>query len=128
MPKDQKPAARSDPQSLGQYLANVRVAKRMTLREVEQATDGVVSNAYLSQLEHGKITQPSPNMLHSVAEAYGIAYELLMEKAGYVTAASTKGSGKHGRIATFAADDLTPEEQEELLKYLAFLRSQKGRK
>jgi transcriptional regulator with XRE-family HTH domain len=118
---------RDSPQSLAEYLANVRIAKRMTLREVEQASEGVVSNAYLSQVEHGRITHPSPNILYSLAEVYGVAYEVLMEKAGYVTAAAAP-RGKHGRVPTFADKDLTPAEQEALLEFLAFLRSRKLRK
>jgi transcriptional regulator with XRE-family HTH domain len=49
-------------------------------------TGKAVSNAYLSQLEHGKIKRPSPNVLHSLAEVYAVPYEALMEKAGYPAA------------------------------------------
>ena len=38
---------------------------------------------------------------------------------------SGQGGGRRKRLATFAIDDLTAEEEEELLKYLAFLRSRK---
>jgi len=115
--------------ALGPYLASLRTAKGLTLRDVEDATDKEVSNAYLSQLEHGKITRPSPNILHSLAEAYGVAYETLMEKAGYVTPRGQRKSGqRHGKTATFAIDNLTPEEEDELLSYLAYLRSRKGRR
>jgi transcriptional regulator with XRE-family HTH domain len=106
--------------SLGQYLADVRNAKRLSLRDVEEATDKAVSNAYLSQLENGHISKPHPNILHTLSEVYGVAYETLMEKAGYIVP-----SGKRP-VATFAIDDLTPDEEEELLKYLAFLRSRGG--
>ena len=44
--------------TLGEYLANVRIAKQLTLRAVEESTNGEVSNAYLSQLEHGRISKP----------------------------------------------------------------------
>ena len=109
---------------LGEYLTTLRVAKKLSLRDVEEATDNTVSNAYLSQLEHGKITKPSPNVLHSLASVYGAPYELLMEKAGYVTAVKERlKSSKHGRVATFANNNLSPEEEEELLRYLAYLRS-----
>lgn len=117
------------PQSLGGFLASVRKGKHLTLREVEEATDRTVSNAYLSQLENDKISKPSPNMLYKLATVYGVAYEALMEKAGYVTPAHERPrAGKHGRIATFAIADLTPEEEQQLLDYLAFLRSKSGRR
>lgn len=119
------PADRAHAQSLGAYLADLRSVRRMTLREVEEATEGNVSNAYLSQLEKGKIAKPSPHILHSLAAVYAVGYELLMEKAGYLTAARRDDSEQHGRVATFADDTLTDEEETELLRYLAFIRQRK---
>src|SRR4030095_13288460 len=49
------------PVELGAMLAGLRTAKGLSLREVEEATGKAVSNAYLSQLENGKIRKPSPN-------------------------------------------------------------------
>jgi transcriptional regulator with XRE-family HTH domain len=110
------------PSELGALLADLRTAKRLSLRDVEEATEKAVSNAYLSQLENGKIRKPSPNVLHSLSGVYAVPYEALMEKAGYLLP-SEDGGGRRGRLAAFAIDDLTAEEEEELLKYLAFLRS-----
>jgi HTH-type transcriptional regulator, competence development regulator len=111
------------PIELGALLADLRTAKGLSLRDVEEATGAAVSNAYLSQLENGKIRKPSPNVLHRLAEVYGVRYETLMEKAGYLLPSAAKESGPRRRLAVFAIDDLTAEEEEELLKYLAFLRS-----
>jgi transcriptional regulator with XRE-family HTH domain len=110
------------PNALGAVLADLRTAKGHSLREVEEATGKAVSNAYLSQLENGRIQKPSPNVLHSLAEVYAVPYETLMEKAGYLLPSEERG-GRRRRLAAFAIDDLTAEEEEELLKYLAFLRS-----
>ena len=127
MPKET--AEKSPSGTLASFLADLRVAKGLTLRDVEEATNRDVSNAYLSQLEHGRITKPSPNILHSLASVYGVAYETLMEKAGYIIAGGQAKQGqKHGRAATFAIDNLTTEEEAELLRYLAFLRSRKGKR
>lgn len=113
--------------ALGTYLANIRATKRMTLRDVEEASGKEVSNAYLCQLEKGHIKKPSPNILHSLASVYGIPYELLMEKAGYITVTTERADiEKHGRVATFACENLTREEEDELLNYLAFLRSRRA--
>jgi len=114
------------PVELGTLLADLRTAKGLSLREVEEATGKTVSNAYLSQLEHGKIRKPSPHVLHSLAKVYVVPYEALMEKAGYLLP-SENGPGHRKRLAAFAIDDLTTEEEEELLKYLAFLRSRTSR-
>jgi transcriptional regulator with XRE-family HTH domain len=115
----------AQPNELGGLLADLRKAKGLSLRQVEEATDKAVSNAYLSQLEKGKIQKPSPNVLHSLAEVYAVPYEALMEKAGYLLPSEGKG-GRRTRLAAFAIDDLTAEEEEELLKYLAFLRSRRS--
>jgi transcriptional regulator with XRE-family HTH domain len=113
------------PSELGATLADLRRAKGLSLRQVEEATGQAVSNAYLSQLENGKIKKPSPNVLHHLAEVYAVPYEALMEKAGYLMPSTNAASGRRKRLAVFAIDDLTAEEEEELLKYLAFLRSRK---
>jgi transcriptional regulator with XRE-family HTH domain len=110
------------PTELAVLLANLRRAKGLSLREVEEATGKAVSNAYLSQLENGKIRKPSPNVLHSLSGVYAVPYETLMEKAGYLLPPES-GGGRRRRLAAFAIADLTAEEEEELLKYLAFLRS-----
>lgn len=110
-----------DTKLLGRFLADLRAAKRLTLRDVEEASEKAVSNAYLSQLENGHISSPHPSILHSLAVVYGVPYETLMEKAGYIT------PGAVPTVATFAiGEDLTNEEQEKLLEYLAFIRSRKG--
>jgi transcriptional regulator with XRE-family HTH domain len=110
--------------TLGQYLASIRADRKMTLRDVEEATNKEVSNAYLSQIEKDKIQQPSPNVLHALSEIYDISYEHLMEMAGYITT-SRPEKKRHGRIATFSEHNLTPEEEAELIEYLQFIRSRK---
>jgi transcriptional regulator with XRE-family HTH domain len=68
---------------LAQMLHQARSAKKLTLRDVEKAT--AISNAYLSQLETGKIATPSPHFLQKLAELYGISYDLVMVSAGYTS-------------------------------------------
>lgn len=112
--------------TLGQYLASIREDRRMTLREVEEATNKQVSNAYLSQIENNKIQKPSPNILHCLAEIYAISFENLMNMAGYLMPSTRREEDDHhGQIAAFAEYNLTPEEESELMKYLQFIRSRK---
>lgn len=112
--------------TLGKYLASIRSARKLTLREVEEATKREVSNAYLSQIENDKIQQPSPNILHALAELYAIDYENLMELAGYITTTkSRKANQRHGRLATFSEQNLSPQEEAELVEYLQFIRGRK---
>lgn len=118
----EKTSARENaPQTLGEYLKALRAASAFTLREVEEATE--VSNAYLSQLENEKISKPSPHILHKLSTFYGISYELLMEKAGYI-----KHGVKGGRLAASSLGKLSSEEEATLLQYLGFIRSQKKKK
>src|SRR2546425_6893236 len=74
---DMKKQVSEEASGLGEFLKNVRKAQQHTLRDVEEATG--VSNAYLSQLEQGKMTKPSPQILHKLASFYGVPYEKLME-------------------------------------------------
>jgi transcriptional regulator with XRE-family HTH domain len=112
--------------TLGRYLASIRADRRLTLRQVEEATNKEVSNAYLSQIENDKIQQPSPNVLYALSEIYGIDYSVLMEMAGYITQAKNRAKDeRHGRVATFADHNLTPAEEAELIEYLKFIRSRK---
>lgn len=112
--------------TLGQYLASIREDRGLSQRDVERATK-VVSNAYLSQIENGLIKKPNPNILHALSELYAISYEDLMERAGYIVPTRSRSSvGKrHGRVATFAEHNLTPEEEAELVQFLGYLRSRK---
>ena len=66
----------------GAYLRDLRRVRRLTLRAVEEQSG--VSNSYLSQVEHGHIRQPSPHVLQKLAAVYGVAYEALMARAGYI--------------------------------------------
>jgi HTH-type transcriptional regulator, competence development regulator len=117
---------------LGEYLWDLRQAAGMSLREVEQTSGEQVSNAYLSQLETGKIPKPSPAILHELALVYEArlpkkspitcSYEHMMELAGHILPASTDHKKRGSRLPTFARESLTPDEERDLLKYLAFLR------
>jgi HTH-type transcriptional regulator, competence development regulator len=110
---------------LGEYLNSVRRGKGLSLRDVEVSSNKEVSNAYLSQLENGKIEKPSPHFLHSLSMALEISYEDLMERAGYLSKKNEREVGaKHGNAATFAVENLTLEEEAALLKHLAYLRWQ----
>lgn len=69
-------------EDFGHYLRDLRRVRRLTLREVEEQSG--VSNSYLSQVENGRIRQPSPHVLQKLAVAYEVPYESLMARAGYI--------------------------------------------
>jgi transcriptional regulator with XRE-family HTH domain len=109
-------------QSLGQGLKTARELRKLSQRQVEEATG--ISNAYLSQLENDKVKKPSPHFLHKLASLYDMPYELLMEAAGYIKRAA-KGSGPQSLAgaAFYSQKNLSDEEAEELGRYLEFIRS-----
>ncbi|HHT9138303.1 MAG TPA: helix-turn-helix domain-containing protein [Candidatus Wunengus sp. YC60] len=109
---------------LGVYLKELRVVKNLSLRDVEKVTNNAVSNAYLSQLESGKINKPSPYILEQLAIAYGVPYEDVMVAAGYMRSSKTKRSG----VAFFNQHDLSSDEKLKLLDYLQLIRKHKNEK
>jgi transcriptional regulator with XRE-family HTH domain len=97
------------------------------LREVEERTG--ISNAYLSQIESGRIKEPSPRILHRLADLYGESYAELLELAGYpvpdreeARRQGDSSSHAHGRLGS-----VTREEEAELLEYLKFMRARSRR-
>jgi len=108
-------------ESLAAIFRESRDRLGMTLREVEAKTG--ISNAYLSQLESGKIKEPSPKTLHKLCELYGCSYSLALELAGYPVPTDQK----FPVAARFAAriGKTTPDEETALVEYLQFLRSRK---
>ncbi len=116
----------SDRGELGQYLWDLRQAAGIkSIREAEEISD--VSNAYISQIETGRIKKPSPDILSKLADAYKAPYDTLMEMAGHIKRSSQTG-GRRGRLPTFAKQKLTDDEEKALLEYLAFLRLRRGPK
>jgi HTH-type transcriptional regulator, competence development regulator len=87
-----------------------------------------VSNAYLSQLEHGKIRQPSPIVLHRLSELYGASYTDAMRLAGYpVPGFAGRETGESFSRDLSRFGDITPDEESALKEYLDFLRSRRER-
>ena len=123
---DEKPEETNPAEGLGRYLKSVRLGSKMTLREVEEATGKEVSNAYLSQLESGKISKPSVHVLYALAMSLGVPYETLMERAGYIVPTGQRTEeAKHAKTTTYSVDNLTAEEEKELLDYLNYIRSKR---
>ena len=104
---------------------SLRHRDKLTLREVEERTEKKISNAYLSQIEKGKISKPSPNILYALSEVYSVPYDELMEMAGYISARGAKNMNVENKIVTNSIGNLSKDEETQLLNYLAFVRSRK---
>lgn len=121
---------------LASELKQLREVHGYSLRQVEEATG--VSNAYLSQLERGAAARPSPHKLAKLADFYKVAYEQLMELAGYLapfggsvrmtTPKIVSGAKPHPARASVLRQallntDLTPEEEALVAEYISFLKT-----
>lgn len=109
---------------LGARLRAARQAKGWSLREVERRTG--IHNAHLAQIETGVIGRPAMHLLHSLAALYGQDYPELLRLAGHVQRAPSNGATAGPALALHGADDLTPEEQQEVAAFLARLRRHRG--
>jgi len=106
---------------LGAFLQAARDAKGLTLRAVEQATG--ISNAYLSQLESGKIKQPSPVTLHKLSALYDVSYADLLTLTGYPLPRAAEPAHRPGFASRIGP--VTNQEESALMEYLQFLRSRR---
>ena len=105
-------------------LRDARETQGLTLRGAGKKAG--VSNAYISQIETGAITTPSPHILYKLANAYKVSYEMLMKAAGYLKPGPGGIKASHA-IALSGTEDLTDQEMAEVLDYIKFVRSRKKR-
>ena len=108
---------------LGVQLREIRVLRGMSLSAAARAA--AISTAYLQKLEAGGVKQPSPKVLHQLAEALDLDYAAIMRLAGYVVPGATQGSSRRSRnrlIHSLGSEELTEEEARELARYLDWYR------
>jgi HTH-type transcriptional regulator, competence development regulator len=108
--------------SLGAALRQARQVR--TLTAVDAARAAGISAAYLSKLENDAVKKPSPPVLHQLSEALAVPYTELMRLSGY------RVPGEHDRRAANSVGaalfaDITEDEREELLAYLAWYRTRR---
>lgn len=115
---------------LAKRLSQLRKLKGVSLRQVEAATR--ISNAYLSQLERGVADQPAPEKLRRLADFFGVPYETLLSAAGYLDQPPANPSyiGAAAEptpplLDAISSANLSEEEQEMVIDYIAFIRSRK---
>lgn len=104
--------------TLGAYLKQLRDKNGYSLRHVEQETG--ISNAYLSFLENDKIKKPAASNLHKLADFYKVDLRELLALAGILE--SDAAPARPATEYVFSKQNLTEDEEEELLQYLKFIR------
>jgi transcriptional regulator with XRE-family HTH domain len=106
--------------ALGPLLKRAREVRDASASEIARAAG--ISAAYLSKLENDAVKKPSPPVLHQLSEALAVPYAELMRLSGY----RVPGDALAGEPASMGAalfSDLTADEEEELLTYLAWYRA-----
>lgn len=66
----------------GEYVRNSREEQNLSLREAARRAG--ISHPYLSQLETGKNTKPTPEVIKKIADGLKLNYIELLEIAGYL--------------------------------------------
>lgn len=112
------------PGSIGTVLRRAREVRALSV--VEAARAGGISAAYLSKLENNAVRKPSPLVLNQLAEALSIPYAELMRLSGYPLPVAGPIAMEPVNAAFFA--DLSDDEREELLEYLAWYRARRRSK
>ena len=79
---------KSQVEALGEVIRTQRKLAKLSLRELAHLSD--VSNAYLSQLERG-MHEPSIRVVKSIAAAFDLPAEVLLERAGLFEEDATDG-------------------------------------
>jgi len=108
--------------SFGVMLRQAREAREMSGMDAARAAG--ISAAYLSKLENDAVKKPSPHVLHQLSEALAVPYAELMRLSGY----RVPGESNATTIDTVSAAlfaDLTDDERDELLEYLAWYRARR---
>jgi transcriptional regulator with XRE-family HTH domain len=104
---------KSQVEALGEVIKTQRKLAKLSLRELAHLSD--LSNAYLSQLERG-LHEPSIRVVKSLAAAFDLPAEVLLERAGLLKEDVSDGP-QPDRIETAIVADkrLTDTQKQALL-------------
>lgn len=107
---------------IGPLLKRTRQVRALSATDVARAAG--ISAAYLSKLEHDAVKKPSPPVLHQLSEALAVPYAELMRLSGYPVPGETEPRRADSIGAALFAD-ITEDERDELLEYLAWYRTRR---
>ena len=115
-------------QTLGQILKTARTAENMSLRDVERATRGKISNGHLSLLEADQVKQPSPHHMFLLAAVLKLDYGRLLRLAGYVVPGEAPQAPNPDTASLVSkTSDFSSAELHELENYADYIRSRRSR-
>jgi HTH-type transcriptional regulator, competence development regulator len=109
--------------SLGAVLKQAREVRGLSAIDVARTAG--ISAAYLSKLEADAVKKPSPPVLHRLSQALRVPYAELMRLCGYEVPGESDG-GSFNTVSAALFADLSDDERDELLEYLAWYRSRRS--
>lgn len=102
---------------IGKYINNIRKKNGSkgfwSLRSV--AKRAKISDAYLSQLENGKVKHPMPDILRNIAQACRQPYEDFLYAAGYLTPKQQTSKILEIPVYKDVPDDKTNSQYDEII-------------
>jgi len=110
------------PASIGTALRQAREVRELSAVDTARAAN--ISPAYLSKLENDAVKKPSPVVLHRLSETLTVPYADLMRLSGYPLPGD-RHDAPTGTVGAALFSDLTEDEREELVEYLAWYRSRR---
>ena len=124
---------------LADYLYYLRTHRDLSMRNVELAAkellrkklikkEGLISYAYVSNIESRRVNNPSPIILKTLAIIFGVDQEMVLEKAGYLD----KKRPKIEEDVAFTlmlkeVPKMTDDEKQSLLDYIDFVKSRRNK-
>jgi transcriptional regulator with XRE-family HTH domain len=112
--------------TLGSVLKRARTGRGLSLRAVEGRT--AIKSGHLSQIETGAIARPDLAILWELSDLYELDFERVLGLAGTESASEPSGLARQRMtVALRALRELAPEEQEDVLTYIAALRNRRER-
>jgi HTH-type transcriptional regulator, competence development regulator len=108
--------------SIGAVLRQAREVRALSAGDAARSAG--ISPAYLNRLENDAVKKPSPHVLHQLSEALTVPYAELLRLSGYPLP-QEPDVARNGSVSEALFADLSDDERDELLEYLAWYRARK---
>jgi transcriptional regulator with XRE-family HTH domain len=113
-------------QSLATFVRKIRQEKKLSAGDVERASGGRISDAYVLRIEYGQVANVSPEKLDALADGLGISADEI-----YRVARGLPPERPKDRLEilaeTFDGQDLTEQDWAEIEAVLKTMIEQKKR-
>lgn len=110
--------------SYGSVLRDLRTERAWSLREIERRTNGALKSSHLSQIETGKVAQPSLSVLRELARVFGLNFSEFVRYLNMNDDGGQPSVTEKDRMAMAFFSELDPSDKENVLSYMRYLDQQ----